>query len=59
MGSKRYIMHINNYIAPESELMEIITDDNFLISIGSASDALGGSTVEEGSDYSDGDPIVW
>ena len=58
-GSKQKIMHIYNYIAPESELMEIIADDNFLISLGSAGDALGNSTVEEGSDYDDGDPIGW
>ena len=52
-------MHKVLYTAPEAELMEILTYDNFLISIGSASDALGNSSTEEGSDYDDGNPIGW
>jgi hypothetical protein len=47
------------YFAPETELVEIVTEVNFLGTINGVSSALGHSTTEEADDYNSGSVISW
>lgn len=47
------------YFAPETELVEIVTEVNFLGTINGVSGALGNATTEEAEDYNGGSVIEW